>query len=101
MVAGDFGIDASDIDAVNAEIRESPEFRRHIERMEKLDRGIEDGIRKIMLDASIEFGMLDDLEKYGDPNGDEETDMLKRVEQYAAEFKSHLSEEHRKGFHSL
>lgn len=101
LVAGDFGLAADEAAAANEEIRQSPEYGRYMAHMESLDRNLERGIRKIMLDASIEFGMLSDLEKYADPNGDNETDIVKRVERYAAEFKSRLGEEQRSEFHSL
>lgn len=93
--AGDFGLSAAD-----AEIKQSPEYIRHLKSMEAADRQLDEGIGRIMLDASLDFGMLHELETNGDPNGDNDTDILERVEQYASEFKSRLTDEQRQCFHS-
>lgn len=91
LEAGDFGLTADEAAAINEDIAASPEFQRHIERMHAIDRQFEQRLRSIMLDASIEFGLLDELERNGDPNDDNETDILERVEKYAAEFKSRVN----------
>lgn len=91
LEAGDFGLTADEAAAINKDIAASPEFQRHIERMHSIDREFEQRIRSIMLDASIEFGLLDELERNGDPNDDNETDIVERVEKYAAEFKSRVN----------
>lgn len=98
--AGDFGLSAADAEAISTEIKQSPEYIRHLKSMEAADRQLDEGIGRIMLDASLDFGMLHELETNGDPNGDNDTDILERVEQYASEFKSRLTDEQRQRFHS-
>lgn len=98
--AGDFGLAADEAAAVNEDIKQSPAYQRHIAAMEATDRQLEEGIQRIMLDASLEFGMLHELETNGDPNGDNESDILERVERYTSEFKSRLTDEQRQRFHS-
>lgn len=97
--AGFFGLTAAEAEVVNENIKRSPEYQRHIASMEATDRQLDEGIQRIMLDASLEFGILNELEKYGDPNGDNDTDILERVERYSSEFKSRLTDEQRKRFH--
>lgn len=89
---GEFGLTADQAAQATIELRESPEFQKHINTLVNLDQQLDEKIQNFMLDASIEFGILNELEKSADPNDDEETDIVLRAEKYTSEFKERVNE---------
>lgn len=104
--AGAYGLDAEQAAAINEEIKQSPAYQAHLRTLHKIDRQLEEGIQRIMLEASVEFGVLQELERKaeedgaagGDAAADE--DIVAQAERYTAEFIGRLDEEQRKRFHS-
>lgn len=89
---GEFGLTAEQAALATSELRESPEFQKRMQSLANLDHQLDQGIRSCMLDASIEFGLLNELQNTSDPNDDNETDIVSRVEKYASEFKDRVKE---------
>lgn len=88
---GEFGLSADEAAAATIELRDSPEFQKRMQTLNQLDRKLDDSIQQFMLDTSIEFGVLQDLENTADPNDDNQTDIVQRAEKYASEFKERVN----------
>lgn len=84
----------NDEDAKAAWTTPSVEYEKMMSKMDALSRQLQTDVNDALLTASVESKMLHSLEQYGDPMGDNETDILERVEKYSADFLSRVG--HRK-----
>lgn len=99
--AGAYGLDAEQAAAINEEIKQSPAYQAHLRTLHNIDRQLEEGIQRIMLEASVEFGVLQELErKEAEGAGGGGEDIVAQAERYTAEFIGRLDEEQRKRFHT-
>lgn len=89
---GEFGLNAEEACTLTAGLRESPEYTKYVQTMENLDQQLDEKIQNFMLDTSIQFSMLDELQKSDDPNGDNDTDIVERAEKYTSEFKERINQ---------
>ena len=69
------------------------EYKAYKKLMENLDDEFNKNLTTIFVEASMEFKVLDSLEKYGDPYDDDRTDIIERTEKYTAQIKENFSDE--------